>query len=536
MSRPTVLPCPELLRVVCLESEADGVTVVARPASSVAPCPACGAVAWRVHSRYARSAADLPWSGVPVRLRLHVRRFFCDVGTCARRIFAERLPGVVAPGARRTERLTGWLTHVAFALGGAPGARLLRALGVAVCGDTLRARIRAAPLAVAPAPRALSVDDFALRRGRTYGTLLVDLDRRRVVGLLPDRNAGTFAAWLRERPQPQVIARDRGGDYAEGARRGAPDAVQVADRFHLLKNVGAVAERVLRRHAPLVRRVPAPGGRGALRPPPSPVPRRDGREASRERTQAELRARYEAVQAAVAQGMNTMAAARALGLHRHTARTYRALPAAPERRHAWRAPSQLTPYEGDLVEQWRRGRRQAMALWRELVARGYPGAYRGVARFVADLRRRDRAGEPLVLLPPGLPPGQAAALLLVRPERQTPATRRAVAQLRALHPEVRATAALVEGVVGLLRGGRAELPGLGPRRWEGAAVRAGLPEFAAFVAKLRKDAAAVRAALLLPYSQGQIEGQITRVKLLKRAMYGRAKLDLLRRRVLYAAS
>jgi len=231
-----------------------------------------------------------------------------------------------------------------------------------------------------------------------------------------------------------------------------------------------------------------------------------------------------------------MAAARALGLHRHTVRTYRALPAAPERRHAWRAPSQLTPYEGDLVEQWRRGRRQAMALWRELVARGYPGAYRGVARFVADLRRRDRAGEPLVLLPPGLPPGQAAALLLVRPERQTPATRRAVAQLRALHPEVRATAALVEGVVGLLRGGRAELPGLGLRRWEGAAVRAGLPEFAAFVAKLRKDAAAVRAALLLPYSQGQIEGQITRVKLLKRAMYGRAKLDLLRRRVLYAAS
>src|SRR5687767_14123065 len=182
--------------------------------------------------------------------RLRVRKLFCHNRQCPRRIFTERLPGLVAPWARRTLRLAARLRAIGLALGGAAGARLSQSFGLPVSRSTLLRVIRRAPCPVMVTPQVLSVDDFALRKRHIYGTLLLDLARRRPLALLPDREATTVARWLQAHPGVDVLVRDRAEAYAEAARLGAPAACQVADRFHLLHNLADVLTDVFRAHAP----------------------------------------------------------------------------------------------------------------------------------------------------------------------------------------------------------------------------------------------------------------------------------------------
>jgi transposase len=498
----TVLPAPKLLNLTGVRATEYAITLVARTSSWVALCPVCSKEATRVHSRYTRTLADLPWQEIPVTLRLHVRRFFCDEEACNRTIFAERLPGVAAHYGRRTERLDGWFTHVSFALGGEAGSRLLKDLGVVVCGDTLLNHIRSSRLRARRTPRVLSVDDFAFRRGTRYGTVLVDLERRAMVDVLPDRSADGFARWLVEHPGVEVVSRDRGGEYAEAARRAAPHAVQVADRFHLLKNLKDVVSRVFRQHAEVLDLVPTPTDHLQRL-----TNLRLDRKASKERMREQTKNLFESIHALAKKGAKNAQVARELGIHRHTVEKYLAFRTPPVRRHFTKKGSAIAPYEDYILARWEQGCRNATRIWREISEQGYPGAYQNVVRITRYLKEQERLGKPMPDRPPGICASHASGILVKRPENRSEEENRALRRLKKVHRITERCCTLFEEFAGMLRDKEHRSEEQEARRqlraWTERAKASGITELKTFAVKLVQDTDAVAAAMVLPYSQGQ---------------------------------
>ncbi|HZO91989.1 MAG TPA: ISL3 family transposase [Chthonomonadaceae bacterium] len=296
-------------------------------------CPACHHRSRRIHSHYQRTLADLPLGSQKVCLLVRVHRFVCVNPACSRRTFAEPLPEVVARYARRTQRLQISQTKLSQAVGSRPGARLAIPLGLPTSPTTVLRLERAAPVPTFGTPRVLRVDAWAFKKGQRYGTILVDLERHHVIDLLPDRTADSLAAWLRAHPGVEIISRGRGGCYAEGAREGAPHAVQVADRFHLLKNIGDMLERLLVRQHRFLREAThqaqgsaetAQSGETSLPAAMTPPP---DRPLTRAQQQSRLRracrvARYERAVALQQQGMSQREIARTLSLSRNTIRKW----------------------------------------------------------------------------------------------------------------------------------------------------------------------------------------------------------------------
>src|SRR5215216_3593537 len=250
---------PKQLHVDELSFTADLLTIYASTTDLAAECPLCGQLSLRIHGCYARTLADLPWCGTPVRLRVRVRKFFCDLPSCERRVFAERLEDVARVYARSTDRQREALEWIAFALGGEAGARLAHELGLLVSPDTLLNRIRNAHRAEPEDVQVLGVDDFGFRKGNASGTILVDLERHRIVDLFEGHSAGSIAQWLRQRPGVEVVSRDRSPVCREGVNDGAPQARQITDRWHLLHNLTQVLEEFLLHKRPALRdAVPEP--------------------------------------------------------------------------------------------------------------------------------------------------------------------------------------------------------------------------------------------------------------------------------------
>jgi transposase len=534
----TILPDPAQLQLITLLTTAQGITAVVEAKASAVPCPLCGHMATRRHSRYTRSVADVPWHGVSFRLQLHVRRFFCTCSDCPRHIFTERIPGVVAPYARRTQRLAAWVRAVGFALGGKGGARLLSALGIVASADTLVREVRRTRLPAASACEVVSVDDWCVRRGQTYGAILVDLERHEVIDLLPDREADTFAAWLQTQPQIQVVSRDRGANFAEGATRGAPQAVQVADRFHILKNLVEALQQVLGREQAVLRTAAqAVSGTPTLPPRGMTAPRARGRAEAQARRQA----RYDAVHRLHAAGTSNRQIIAELHIGPNTLRRYLRSPTCPEWATLPTRRSRLTPFEPYLRERWNAGEQNGQQLLRAIRERGYVGSgsnlysllalWRVGPRHCGPYARQD---VPAPAPPPPLPtaPRTVCWLLLQDDEERSAPEQAYVAELLRSSPLVAQVTELTRAFFALLHERRVD----DLEAWLQRATASSIAELAAFAEGVRRDLAAVQAAMRLPWSQGQTEGQVNRLKLLKRQMYGRAKLDLLRQRVRYRAA
>src|SRR5262249_46843693 len=362
------------------------ITLLVRSTQATVPCPLCTTLAQRIHSYYERTLADLPWAAYRVRLQLRVRKWFCCNRHCRRRIFTERLPTVAAPWARRTLRLARRLVALGVELGGTAGVRLGHAWDLAVSRNTVLRGLRRLPLPVLPTPRVLGVDDFALRKRHTYGTILVDLERRRPVALLPDRTAAPFAQWLQEHPGVEVIARDRASVYAEGARHGASEATQVADRFHLIQNLAEALDSVFTTYPQALdavnamerqQPVPLPDGTSAAPVPPPPTP--PAEEARAAQRAARRQARYDAVGTLHRQGWSTTAIAAQVGCSCRTIERYVQMPTWPVRQHRRHyGRSIVNPYKAYLLERWNAGCHTAIQLFQEIQARGYAGSYRRV--------------------------------------------------------------------------------------------------------------------------------------------------------------
>ncbi|MBS1797386.1 MAG: ISL3 family transposase [Acidobacteria bacterium] len=392
MNVSTLLADPNAVELVSFISNPNSITIVIRTNQSAGSCPLCHHLSRSRHSSYVRKVADLPWHGVAISLLLHTRKFRCRNELCIRKVFCERLPKVVRVYARKTVRCNDALTWLAFALGGEAGARTAGRLNLTASGDTLLRRIRQRSLKTSDqseSPRVLGVDDFAFRRGHRYGTILVDLEKRKPIDLLPDREAETLKVWLAAHPGIEIVSRDRSGAYADGVRRGAPQAKQVADRWHLLKNATEVLEKTIDRNRRSLKR--SLFETEAVVPPEAPseitpaVPDQTRPPCPLSPYHEERKELYDLVKTMQRQGLTINQIRLQLNRHHTTiARFYRAAEYPLTTRP--RGSRLIRPFQEYLRARWAEGCHNAKELFLELSEQGYRGSALTVRRATTDWR------------------------------------------------------------------------------------------------------------------------------------------------------
>jgi transposase len=539
------------LRVSQVADTGDAVVIRASCRAARARCPLCGAVSSRVHGGYARVVADGAAGGRPVLIALSVRRFRCAEPSCARATFAEQAEGVSARYRRRSVPLLGMLAGFGLELAGRAAARLAGTLGIVVHSSTVLRLVMALPdPPVTAAPAVTGVDDFALRKGQVYGTVVADAETGNVIDLLPDREAATLEEWLKARPGAEVICRDRAGAYADGAAAGAPLAVQVADRWHLWHNLGEYVEKAVAAHRGCLTGTaegPAPGNgetppgqlpaAGPATPPPAePDGLRDVHGRERALVSRTLE-RHAAVHELLRAGRSQRESAEILGLDRKTVNRFasQADPAMLLVRATGRE-GKLDPFKPWINRRWNDGITSAAALHAEMTAaQGWTGSVQAVERYVRQFRTADgrtRAGRSprqAPAAPPAPKTRQVTRWLLTRPDRPDSADQARLAAVKASCPHLDALAGHVRGFAGMMtrRQGLFAL-----EDWLTRVEADDQPQLHSFANGIRRDQQAVTAGLALPYSSGAMEGNVNKIKMIKRQMFGRAGFPLLRKRVL----
>jgi transposase len=522
--------------------------------STTAACPRCGRLSDRVHSQYLRTLADLACHDRPVLVRLHVRRFRCATPACSQSIFCERLPMLAKARARTTTRLADAHRLVELALGSEAGSRLAEHLAIPTSPDTILRRVKDIDRALAPPPRFIGIDDWAWRIGHRYGTIVVDLERSTVIDLLPDRNAETVKAWLAAHPGVELISRDRGASYAQAAREAAPQAMQVADRWHLLKNLRELMERLFERHSKVIEEalravevvaeptaaapaitetetLPTESSKSQQQTEIAQSPRRQIQQMKRQR-RAE---RFERAREMLRRGWSVRGISRELDLSREAVQRYARSETCPDWRPGHSRPSGVDVYR-PLIDRWlEAGGTNLADLHRELVTQGCrlsaPTVRRYVIkRFPVGGKARSRVNAKAQT--PPLPSAREVSFNWVRrKEKREAEEQMRLDAIRGTSAEVAKALDLADEFAALLR--KQSTGTLND--WLGKADVAESTELRRFADGIRRDEAAVRAAVTEPWSNGPVEGQVNRLKTIKRQMYGRAGFQLLKARVVHAA-
>jgi transposase len=518
-----LFPYLSALLIEEVERRPDQVVLRTRVRATTGSCR-CGQRSDRVHGRYVRRLRDVAVGGLGVVIELCVRRFRCENPACTAVTFAEQVSGLTTPHSRHTPLLREVLTQIGLALAGRAGARLASAVGLTIGRDTLLRLVRSLPEPEIGKVEVLGVDDFAFRKGRHYGTVLIDMATHRPLHLYDGRDGHDLAAWLRDHPEVKVICRDRSSGYGEGARAGAPQAEQVADRYHLWANLGQAVEKTVNAHRSRLAEPPPARSGSHDTPAVEPEVVQPPKEL---KIVARLREQHAAAHELWGQGMSKAAIGRKLGLHQATVRKLVSARSADDvvAKSLQRAHI-VDPYVGHLHRRWNEGIRNAAQLYREIQELGYPGGELAVQRHLRRYRTgRGHAPEP------GPKPAsvrEVTSWIMTHPEHLRDEDADKLHRLRERDPEldrltlhVRKFAAMMTG----RHGDRLEV-------WITDVERDSLAPLAGFARNLRRDFNAVRNGLSLPHSSGAVEGNINRLKMLKRQMFGRAGLDLLRKRVL----
>jgi len=485
-----------------VEDAGDRIVVRARTPVVAVACPDCGAVTDRVHGLHERTVGDVPVDARRVQLIVRVRRLACPTYGC-RQTFREQVPGVLRRYQRRTLRLEAQVGAVARELAGRGAARLLTTLAAPVSRHTTVRSLLRIPVAAQLIPRVLGVDDFALRRRHRYATVLIDAQTRRRVDVLPDRGADALEAWLREHPGVEVVCRDGSAAYAEAVRRALPDAIQVADRWHLWHGLGEVARREVAAHS-------------ACWAKAGPI--QDGPRAQT------TRERWQQIHALLDQKVGLLECARRLNLSLNTIKRY-ARAGEPERlqRAPQYRPTLVDPYREHLRH--RRAKEPAVGalqLFREIKALGYPGSMNLLVRYITQGRVEGNR--------PPMSSRRLTSLVLTHPDRLTDAQREHRDELTTACPEMINLCRLVGTFADLLRPRAGNSERLDA--WIAATRAADLPHLHTFTRGLELDHDAVHAAVTMPYHNGGTEGVNTKTKRIMRQMHGRASFTLLRHRIL----
>jgi transposase len=490
--------------------------VVIRSTEPQALCTFCNTPSTHIHSRYQRRLSDLPVSGYPAKLIAQVRRFFCKNPSCSHKTFAEAFLPLAGRYAQRTKRLQDALQQLGLSLGGQAGAKIGTRIGLLSSPSSLLRLIRKAELPSPAQPATcIGIDDWAYKRRRRYGTLICDLETGRPLDLLPDRTVQTVSAWFQEHPEIKIISRDRWSEYATAAQKGAPQARQVADRWHLLHNLTQSVATLF----PRIRTELNPSGLTSQMNESSS-------------TQKARQQQYQELLAWSEQGLGPEQIAPLVGLSERTVYRWLAHANAPSGQHHTRSSSVIDPYQAYVQKRWQEGCCKGSVLCRELKAQGYGGSERAVYRYLTFLQEQSGSqGVPKGEAPVVLSSKKMTWLLMKEPSTLDEEEKQALWMLRKTSPTAEVVYHLVQDfgqMVRLRQGERLD-------EWLEKVEASAIGELQSFATGIQRDKDAVQAGLTLPYSNGLLEGHVNRLKLIKRSMYGRARFDLLRLRVLSTA-